>query len=124
LGDNHLQSTTNAFNNLFNLWQDVCYPGLDRPFKLVKYVSVNRIIIADTRQGSAEQIVSVDMLQSAIERRKLENRLDAIRSETATATKQMKQTADASVRKRLSGKLNELSTEAEEVKKQIDDIGS
>lgn len=119
-----MQSTTNAFNNLFNLWQDVCYPGLDRPFKLVNYVNDNRIIIADTRQENAVQIVTIDMLQSAVERRKLENRLDAIQSETATATKQMKQTSDASVRKGLSDKLNELSNQSAEVRKQIDEIGS
>jgi uncharacterized membrane protein len=113
----------NAFINLFNLWQDVCFPGLNRPFKLKEYVSNDRIILADTRQGNAALITSIDRMRSDIERRQLENRLDSIQSEVETSTKKMKETADASARKEEARKINELTKESHDIRDKMDDIG-
>jgi|SRR5882762_6266884 len=113
----------NAFNSLFNLWQDVCCPGLDRPYKLREYVSNDRIILADTRQGNAPLITSINRMRSDIERRQLENRLDSIQREVEASTKKMKETVDASARKEEARKIDELTKESHQIRNKMDDIG-
>lgn len=111
-----------AFNELFNEWQDVCYPGLNRPFKVVEYVSNERIIISDSRQGNAKKFVSLNDLRSQIQLRRLENRHGQIQRDTEKLQKQMAKTADASARKQLSDKLTELTKEGAAINGQMDEL--
>lgn len=113
----------NAFNDLFNQWQDVCYRGV-KTFTLVEYVNPNRIILADVRQANAKLITSINRMRSEIERRLIEDRLDTIQIDVEATTKRMAQTPDASVRKQLNHQLNELTNESADLRTKMNGIRS
>lgn len=108
------------FSDLMNHWQDVCYPGLGRPFCIDNYVSDKTIWLSDQRQPGTKLKTSRNRMEAEIALRLLLNRFSSIMGDVEKLNQTMKTTADASTRKELNRKIGELTNASAEVRNQID----
>lgn len=109
------------FNGLFNQWQDVCYPGLGRPYKLVNYVSDDLIIIADTRQGDAQLRISCNRVKADVDAHLLHQHYNRVMEETKRLKNSLETTTDAAKRNELNRKMNDLAKDGAEIRKKLDE---
>jgi hypothetical protein len=94
--------------SLIDRWQDACFPGQDRPFRLDTYQNDDAIWLADSRQGGAKLKISKQRMEADIVLAAILKDYDSVIARVGELVRKMRSEPRAEIRHQLGKEINEL----------------